>query len=48
MFQGASVVVYKNESIRKHQFFTYTAWTGGLFGSTTMAGTRSGKLCYLL
>lgn len=41
-FKGASVVVYKNEEIRKHQLFSYTGWPGGLFGSTTMAGTRSG------
>ncbi|XP_067935162.1 sphingosine-1-phosphate lyase-like isoform X2 [Watersipora subatra] len=40
--KGASIVVYKTEEIRKHQLFTYNAWPGGLFGSTTMAGTRSG------
>jgi len=40
--KGASVVIYKNEEIRKHQLFSYTGWPGGLFGSTTMAGTRSG------
>ena len=46
LLQGASVVVYKNEEIRKHQLFSYTGWPGGLFGSTTMAGTRSGKTFY--
>jgi len=40
-------VIYKNEDIRKHQLFSYTAWPGGLFGSTSMAGTRSGK-CWLI
>jgi len=45
--QGASAVIYKNEDIRKHQLFSYTAWPGGLFGSTSMAGTRSGK-CWLI
>ncbi|KAF6018671.1 hypothetical protein EB796_023022 [Bugula neritina] len=41
--KGASAVIYKNEDIRKHQLFSYTAWPGGLFGSTSMAGTRSGS-----
>lgn len=41
--KGASVVLYKNKEIRKHQFFIFTDWvTGGIYGSPTMTGTRAG------
>jgi len=40
--KGASVVLYKNEDLRKYQFFAYSKWPGGLFASPTMAGTRPG------
>jgi len=40
--KGASVVLYRDASIRKYQFFAYSAWPGGLFGSPSMAGTRPG------
>nr|XP_026692289.1 uncharacterized protein LOC100175941 [Ciona intestinalis]XP_026692290.1 uncharacterized protein LOC100175941 [Ciona intestinalis] len=40
--KGASVVCYRDSSIRKHQFFAYSSWSGGLFASPTMAGTRPG------
>lgn len=43
LLQGASAVVYANEELRKYQLFSVTTWNGGLFGSTTMAGTRSGE-----
>ena len=42
VLQGASVVLYKNEELRKHQIFAYSGWPGGLFGSPSMAGTRPG------
>ncbi|MDB4769155.1 MAG: aspartate aminotransferase family protein [Saprospiraceae bacterium] len=40
--KGASVILYKNSALRKHQFYTYTAWTGGIYASPTMTGTRPG------
>jgi len=40
--KGASVVLYRNGDIRKHQYFAYSTWPGGLFGSPSMAGTRPG------
>ncbi|XP_076803824.1 uncharacterized protein LOC143447526 isoform X1 [Clavelina lepadiformis] len=40
--KGASAVCYRNSSIRKHQFFAFSGWSGGLFVSPTMAGTRPG------
>ncbi|ELU10802.1 hypothetical protein CAPTEDRAFT_156221 [Capitella teleta] len=40
--KGASVVLYRNEDIRRYQIFAYSQWPGGLFGSPSMAGTRPG------
>ena len=40
--KGASLVLYRNAEIRKHQFYVYTDWPGGIYGSTTMLGTRPG------
>ena len=46
MLQGASVVLYKNEDIRKYQIFAYSLWPGGLFGSPSMAGSRPGQCAW--
>ena len=40
--KGASTVIYRNEDLRKYQFFVYADWPGGLYGSPSMAGTRPG------
>jgi sphinganine-1-phosphate aldolase len=40
--KGSSVIIYKNHELRRHQFFVYTEWSGGLYGSPTTLGTRSG------
>lgn len=40
--KGASVVLYKNATLRKHQFYVYTEWSGGIYGSPAIAGTRPG------
>jgi glutamate/tyrosine decarboxylase-like PLP-dependent enzyme len=40
--KGASVIIYATRELRKHQFFVYTDWSGGLYGSPTMLGTRCG------
>ena len=40
--KGASVILHKNSALRKHQFYTYTKWTGGIYASPTMTGTRPG------
>lgn len=38
----ASVILYKNPELRRFQFFAYTEWTGGIYASPTMTGSRSG------
>ncbi len=40
--KGASVILYKNKALRRHQYFTYADWPGGIYASPTMAGTRPG------
>lgn len=40
--KGASTVLYRNPDIRRHQFFVYTDWCGGVYISPTIAGTRPG------
>lgn len=40
--KGASVVLYRDASLRKHQYFAYTDWPGGIYVSPSMTGTRPG------
>ena len=40
--KGASVILYANADLRRHQFFVSTGWSGGIYASPTMAGTRPG------
>ncbi|MFT4627143.1 MAG: sphinganine-1-phosphate aldolase [Myxococcota bacterium] len=40
--KGASVLVYREMSYLKHQFFVSTDWPGGVYVSPTMQGTRAG------
>jgi sphinganine-1-phosphate aldolase len=40
--KGASVILYHSRELRRHQFFVYTDWPGGIYASPTMAGTRPG------
>eukprot|EP01096_Ripella_sp_DP13-Kostka_P002803 TRINITY_DN138_c3_g1_i1.p1 TRINITY_DN138_c3_g1~~TRINITY_DN138_c3_g1_i1.p1 ORF type:complete len:565 (+),score=273.73 TRINITY_DN138_c3_g1_i1:66-1697(+) len=40
--KGASALIYRSNEYRKHQFFTYTTWPGGLFISPSVIGSRNG------
>ncbi len=40
--KGASVVLYRDPDLFEQQFFVSTDWSGGLYGSPTMLGTRPG------
>lgn len=40
--KGASVILYRDMSYLKHQFFVSTDWTGGIYASPSMTGTRGG------
>ncbi len=41
-FKGASTVLYARKDLHRHQVFLYDEWPGGLYGSSTTAGTRPG------
>jgi glutamate/tyrosine decarboxylase-like PLP-dependent enzyme len=40
--KGASVILYRDPELRRHQFFACTDWPGGIYVSPTMTGTRAG------
>lgn len=40
--KGNSVLVFRDEELRRHQYFSYSGWPGGLFGSPSILGTRPG------
>lgn len=40
--KGASVILYRNAALRRHQLFATTDWPGGIYVSPTMTGTRPG------
>jgi glutamate/tyrosine decarboxylase-like PLP-dependent enzyme len=40
--KGASLVLYRTRALRRHQYFAYADWPGGLYGSPSMTGTRPG------
>lgn len=42
--KGSSIIMYRNTDLRKHQYYVSTDWTGGLYGSPTLAGSRPGAL----
>lgn len=40
--KGASIILYRDAALRRHQLFAYTDWPGGIYASPTMGGTRPG------
>jgi glutamate/tyrosine decarboxylase-like PLP-dependent enzyme len=42
--KGTSVVLYRNNRLRRHQYFAFPDWPGGIYASPTAAGSRSGGL----
>lgn len=40
--KGASVVIYRDAALRRHQFQVESGWPGGIWLSPTIAGTRPG------
>jgi sphinganine-1-phosphate aldolase len=42
--KGTSVVLYRNQELRRYQYFTAADWPGGLYFSPTLAGSRPGGL----
>ena len=42
--KGTSVLLYRNESLRRRQYFNFPEWPGGIYLSPGLAGSRSGGL----
>ena len=42
--KGTSVVLYRNNKLRRYQYFNIPDWPGGMYASPTAAGSRSGGL----
>jgi len=42
--KGISIVLYRNEHLRHAQYFSYAKWSGGLYATPTIAGSRPGAL----
>ncbi|XP_071496623.1 sphingosine-1-phosphate lyase 1-like [Diadema antillarum] len=42
--KGSSVLMYSDPKYRQGQFFVSTDWTGGIYASPTLAGSRSGAI----
>lgn len=38
----ASLILYRNRELRRHQFFVTTDWSGGVYASPAMTGSRPG------
>lgn len=42
--KGSSVVLYRSRKLRSYQYFVAPDWTGGIYASPTIAGSRPGAL----
>jgi len=42
--KGVSVALFKNQELRAYSFFSISTWTGGLYGTPTIAGSRPGNI----
>jgi len=42
--KGTSVLMFANQELRRHMYFTAPLWTGGIYATPTMAGSRPGGL----
>jgi glutamate/tyrosine decarboxylase-like PLP-dependent enzyme len=40
--KGASTLLWADKSYRRHQYFAFDGWPGGVYAGPTMAGTRPG------
>ncbi|KAL1958153.1 hypothetical protein VTO42DRAFT_5008 [Malbranchea cinnamomea] len=42
--KGSSVLLYRNRKLRSYQYFIMPDWSGGVYASPSMAGSRPGSL----
>ena len=42
--KGSSVVLFSNSEIRRHAYFICSNWTGGIYATSSLTGTRPGNI----
>lgn len=42
--KGSSVIMYRNAELRTYQYYVNPSWTGGVYASPSIAGSRPGSL----
>jgi sphinganine-1-phosphate aldolase len=42
--KGSSVILYRDAELRRFQYFSAPRWTGGIYATATVAGSRPGAL----
>ncbi|KAL8608979.1 hypothetical protein ACOMHN_062862 [Nucella lapillus] len=42
--KGSSVIMYRRRDLHRRQFFVQPDWTGGIYASPTLAGSRAGAV----
>ncbi|RCK64604.1 Sphingosine-1-phosphate lyase [Candida viswanathii] len=42
--KGSSIIMYRDPKLRECQYYISSDWTGGMYGSPTLAGSRPGAL----
>ncbi|PWN32437.1 putative sphingosine-1-phosphate lyase [Meira miltonrushii] len=42
--KGSSIVMYRTGELRRHQYYVQPGWTGGVYASPSIAGSRPGAL----
>ncbi|KAI5950444.1 DPL1 [Candida theae] len=42
--KGSSIIMYRSPKMRECQYYISSDWTGGMYGSPTLAGSRPGAL----
>lgn len=42
--KGSSIIMYRSPKLRECQYYISSDWTGGMYGSPTLAGSRPGAL----
>ena len=45
--KGASTILYKNKEILGNQYFIDEKWSGGVYATSTIGGSRSGSIVAL-
>lgn len=45
--KGSSVTLYRNRHLLKHQYFIDETWSGGVYATSTIAGSKNGNMVAL-